>query len=862
MQISQWQKIERIFGEAVALPSTVREDFLKNACGDDLDLREEVKSMLAEDLNDEFLNEPIFSLGARLLAETDDLLNEPEFGSYELQKLLGRGGMGAVYLARDKRLDRMVALKVLPVSIFEDKTDVERFRQEARTASGVSHPNVAHIYEFGTAENRWFLAMEYVEGKTLREVLNKQTLDESKILNIASQIADALSATHRRGIVHRDIKPENIIVADHGTIKVLDFGLAKPDAPPIEKTNDIELLQADSPEIILGTVAYMSPEQIRGEPFDARTDLWSLGIVLFEMLTGNRPFNGNSSEDLPGKILSQPLSIEDCPKKFRSIIAKVLQKNPADRYDSADELLVDLELLRAFSDTGNSSFNIIGKIKERKVLIAVWLIMIFGLTAASSRIYDNFAPVPKSPAFNSIAVMPFVSENAGENKDYLSDGLTESLINKLSRLSNLSVTSKNSVFRYKGKTVEPQIVGQELSVQAVLLGRISEAGDVLNLNLDLIETRTGKHIWTKQYQRHKNELVVLQQTVERDVFTRLNLHPSGSDERILGKNYTENHYAYNLYLKGRFHWNKRTAKDLTKAVEYYEQAIAADKNFALAYAALADTYLITSGYGIHSPQESFPKAKEMALKALEIDNTLAEAHNALSYVLCNYEWNVAEAEKEIRLAIELNPNYPTTHQWYSSAILTSTGRFDEAVAEAKRAQELDPTSLSINTDLGSVLMFARRDDEALEQLKKTVEMEENFGNARAYLCRAYLMKKDFAAAIAECQKSQTLYNDPRPTAYLARVYAEKGDREKALKIIEQLKIADREKYVSKYYFAIIYAGLNDKNQAFESLEKAFEDREGRLLLLAVDPLMDNLHADPRFDNLIRRIQSLNKSASR
>jgi len=861
MKPDQWQKIERIFGEAVALSPVARENFLADACSGDFDLREEVESMLAEDLNDEFLNASIFSVGARLL-EVEDLLIEPDFGSYELQKLLGRGGMGAVYLARDKRLERLVALKVLPFTIVENNTDVARFRQEARTASGVSHPNVAHIYEFGMAENRWFLAMEYVEGKTLREVLNDQKFDESVILKIVRQIADALAATHQRGIVHRDIKPENIIVAANGTIKVLDFGLAKPDVPPIEGSHEFTLSQTASPEIIFGTAAYMSPEQIRGETFDARTDLWSLGIVLFEMLTGNRPFVGDSMSELPAMILNQPVKVDDCPKNFRPIVSKLLQKNPADRYNSAAELLVDLQSIGKNSETENDSFDIIGKIKDHKIISAVLLIMIFGLTAASSRIYHNFSAIAsESATFNSIAVLPFVSENGGENEDYLSDGLTESLINKLTRLSNLSVKSKSSVFRYKGKTTDPQVVGRDLSVQVVLLGRVREENDALNLDLDLIDAQTGNQIWTKQYNRHKTELVALQKEVERDVFAQFNSRLSGNDEQILGKNYTENPEAYRLYLKGRFHWSKRTAKDLQKAIEYYEQAIAIDQNFALAYAALADTYLITSGYGIHSPQESFPKAKEMALKALEIDNTLAEAHNALSYELCNYEWNVAEAEKEIRIAIELNPNYPTTHQWYASAILTSTGRFDEAVAEAKRAQELDSVSLSINTDLGSVLMFARRDDEALEQLKKTVEMDENFGNARAYLCRAYLMKKDFPAAIAECQKSQTLYNDPRPTAYLARVYAEKGDREKALKIVEQLKIADKEKYVSKYYFAIIYAGLGENNLAFEYLEKAFQEREGRLLLMPVDPLMDKLHADPRFDDLTRRIQSLNKSAS-
>ncbi len=859
MQSEQWQKIERIFGEAVALSPVARERYLADACGGDFDLREEISGMLLEDADDAFLSAPLFSVGARLLG-ADDLLHQPEFGAYQLQKLLGRGGMGAVYLARDRRLERSVALKVLPVSIIEDEADVERFRQEARAASGVSHPNVAHIYEFGAAENRWFLAMEYAEGKTLREILKSGLPDESSVLSIVRQIADALAATHRRGIVHRDIKPENIIVTGDGIVKVLDFGLAKPDAPPVAETNAVEAAPAASTEVIFGTAAYMSPEQIGGAAVDARTDLWSLGVILFEMLAGTRPFGGDSTGDLQTAIMSQPAAIDDCPKKFRAAVGRLLQKNPADRYASAADLLVDLQLLKEDSTAKNHSSGIIGVLKERKILVSVMLLVIFGLSAGNSRLFSNFAPPVSQPAaaITSIAVLPFVSENGGENGEYLADGLTESLINKLARLSNLSVKSKNSVFRYKGATVEPPTVGRELSVQAVLHGRISEDNEIINLELDLFDAPTGNRIWSKEYNRPKNELLVLQQEVGRDVFANLNARLSGAEEQILGKNYTENPEAYRLYLKGRFHWNKRTAKDLQKSIEYYERAVALDPNFALAFAGLADTYIVTSGYGIHSPHESFPKAKAMALQALAIDDTLAEAHNALAYEFSNYEWNVVEAEKEIQLAIRLNPNYPTTHQWYATAILVSTGRFDEAVAEAKRAQALDSVSLSINTDLGSVLLFARRDDEALEQLLKTVEMDENFGGARAFLCRAYLMKKNYLAAIAECRKSQTLYNDPRPTAYLARAYADQGERGKARQVIEQLKFADRERYVSKYYFAIVYAGLGENNAAFEYLEKAFEEREGRMTLLSVDPLMDKLRADPRFENLTRRVRSLNK----
>jgi TolB-like protein/Tfp pilus assembly protein PilF len=506
-------------------------------------------------------------------------------------------------------------------------------------------------------------------------------------------------------------------------------------------------------------------------------------------------------------------------------------------------------------DAKKNSRRIADKIEKHKFVYAVGLlILLLGLTTTGFQIFNNYSTASLNSApFDSIAVLPFANENAGEDEDYLADGLTDTLIKKLSRLSKLSVKARNSVFRYKGQAVDPKTVGRELSVQAVLFGRLAEQNDETILNLDLMDTRTGNQIWGKQYSRKKTDLVSLQNEITRDVSAILRPRLSGADAQILGKNYTENTEAYRLYLKGRFYWNKRTAKDLQKSIEYYEQAVALDPNFALAFAGLADTYLLMSGYAVGSPRESFPKAKAAARKALEIDDTLAEAHNALAYALFNYDWNAAEAEKEIKLAIELNPNYATAHQWYGNAILLGSGRFDEAVAESKRAQELDPLSLIINADLGTTLLFARRTDEAVEQLQKTIEMDNNFFYARVYLGRAYLMKNNFPAAIAECQKAQSLSDDPRPLIILARAYVKLGKREKSVKLLERLKDIAKQKYVSAYYFALVYAGLGENDKAFEHLEKAFQDREGRITLLKVDPLMDELHADRRFADLLRRV---------
>ncbi len=859
MQFERWQKIEFLFGEALVLPPAERSEFLSKKCGGDFELHDEIVSMLDEDLDAEFLSEPIFNVGAQLL-EAEELPDDSQFGFYQLQKLLGRGGMGAVYLALDTKLERLVALKILPVSALENQTDVMRFRQEARMASGVSHPNVAHIYEFGEFKGRWFLAMEYVAGKTLRELFKEKLPDETEVLQIVKQISHALAATHQRGIVHWDVKPENIMVADDGAVKVLDFGLAKPDtrqflADEIKDT----LLPVNSAKIIIGTVAYMSPEQILGEQVDSRSDLWSLGVILFEMLAGERPFVGETAGEVRLAILNQNAPIDKCPKRFRSLIGKLLEKNAVERVQTAEDLLAEIQLLDKFSDAEILSPDNSAKSKKNKILLGGLVVLLFFLIGAGFPVFYDHANVNlESAAVNSIAVLPFINEK-GDAEDYLADGLTESLINKLSRLPKLSVKTRGSVVKYKGQTIVPQTVGRELSVEAILLGRVNEQDENTIVTLDLINTVTGSRMWSKQFRCANAELISLQSEVMQVVSNNLQSRLSDADEKKIGQNYTENAEAYRLYLKGRFHWNKRTAKDLQKSIEYYEQAIALDSQFALAFAGLADTYLLLPGFAVIPMHEAFPKAEASARKALELDNSLAEARNALAYVFLNYQWNAAAAEREINLAIELDPNYATAHQWYGNSILLATGRFDEAIFEAKRAQELEPLSLIINADLGTAYLFSRRVDEAIEQFKKTIEMDENFAYAHVNLGRAYLMKNDFPAAIAECQKAQSLSDDPRVQMIFARIYAKIGKKKKALQFLDGLKKISRQKYVSAYYFALVYAGLGDNDSAFDWLEKAFQDREGRMTYLKVDPLMDELRTDRRFEDLIRRVGLETKS---
>jgi TolB-like protein/Flp pilus assembly protein TadD len=453
----------------------------------------------------------------------------------------------------------------------------------------------------------------------------------------------------------------------------------------------------------------------------------------------------------------------------------------------------------------------------------------------------------------SIAILPFRNESNNQDNEYLSDGITESIINQLAQLPELSVKARSSVFQYKGKAVNPQTASKELSVEALLLGRVVEYGNNLTITLELVDGITGRQIWSNQYKQAASSLISLQNEILRDVLNKLQTRLSETEKSKLDKIYTENAEAYQLYLKGRFYWNKRTASDLRKSTEYFNQAIALDPKFALAFSGLAESYVLFSGYGAATPEESFSKAKESAIKALEIDETLAEAHAALGYSLFNYDWNFEESEKHMKRALELNPNYAIAHNWYGNANLLAAGRFDEAIEELEKARKLDPLSLINNADLGNSYLFARRTDQAIEQFQKTVEMDESFYYARAYLGRAYMMKGLFNEALLEFQKAQSLSDDSRILMLMACNYVKMGRKDKALLILNRMKDISKRRYVSSYYFAIAYNALDNKNQAFEWLEKAYRDREGRMTLIKVDPLLDGLRSDFRFEELMRRV---------
>ncbi|MBA4122955.1 MAG: protein kinase [Acidobacteria bacterium] len=825
---------------------------------------------------------------------------DTKLGRYKILSLIGAGGMGEVYLAEDTKLERKVALKILPETLAQDEERMRRFIHEAKSASALNHPNIITIYEIGEADNQHFIASEYIEGETLHSKLKAQPINLKPALDIAIQVTSALDAAHRAKIIHRDIKPENVMIRPDGLVKLLDFGIAKLAEKQAEHNSDSEAATAikanTTPGMIIGTANYMSPEQAKGKTVDARTDIFSFGVMLYEMLAGKLPFAGENALDVIGSILHKefaPLSqtVPDMPRELQHIVEKCLRKDRDERYQTIKDVLIDLKDVKqelefqnklertaapnreeaktqvfnpttaGAAHTTSSAEYVVSEIKQHKRGFAVGLII--ALLAAIGIGYWLFVNRSSNTTqIESIAVMPFVNATDNTDVEYLSDGMTESLINSLSQLPKLSVKARSSVFHYKGKDVNPQTVGNELSVQAILNGRVVQRGDNLILSLELVDTKTGNQIWGEQYNRKQADLVSLQSEIARDVSNKLRTRLSGAEQNQIAKNYTANAEAYQLYLKGRYYWNKRTEVDLKRSIEYFNQAIAIDPAYALAYAGLADAYQVLPSYTDDPPpEEAYPKARAAAQRALEIDPTLAEPHATLAVVLEEYEWNFAQAEKEFKRAIELNPNYASAHQWYAEHLM-SIGKFDEAIAEMKRAQQLDPLSLIINTILGRAYYIARRYDEAITQLRKTLEIEPNFPKARETLIDVYFAKGMYEEANEEKGKQKILEGVPpeqldKAIATVKDAYRKSGARGFWQKVIELEQEDARKKNTEMSPFALAkyQIRMGDKEQALNSLEKAIESgkRDLGLLELKADPVWEPLRSDPRFQDLLQRV---------
>jgi serine/threonine-protein kinase len=794
--------------------------------------------------------------------ETADL---DAIAHYKVLQRLGAGGMGVVYLAQDTRLGRKVALKLLPQEFSRDADRLSRFEQEARAISALNHPNILTIYEIGVGEQGHFIATEFVEGETLRQMLRKRRLDLPDVLDIAIQASEALAAAHEAGIVHRDIKPENIMVRRDGYLKILDFGLAKP-APERELSDDAPTFVGTdtSPGVILGTVNYMSPEQGRGLRVDPRTDIFSLGIVLYEMLAGRLPFEGATTSDTLAAILLKeppPLNTQspEAPAEIRSVLAKALAKNREDRYCTARELMSDLKALkqRLAMDSELSRSGITTGSELTKTIPA-------RVEAAPPSGGERPVPISgpldtttrrkKSRFVDSVAILPLENDGADPNAEYLSDGITESIIDNLSQLSKLRVMARSTVFRYKGRQDDPIAIGRELNVRAILTGRVRHLGEHLVVKAELVDIADGSRLWGEQYRRNFDDIFAVEEEISREISEKLRLKLSGDERKRLAKRATASSRAYELYLKGRYHWNLRTGEDLRKSVGLYREAIEIDPGYAPAHVGLAESLALMSWYSfvVMPPRESMPAAKASALRALELDGTLAQAHVPLALAKLLYEWDWVGAESGFKHAIEMNPDYATARHWYP-ILLTGAGRFEEALVQIGRALELEPMSLMINSTRGWILHYAGRHQEGVEQLWKALEMDPGFCAAHWLLGHAYEALGQRAEAIGEFREAQRL--DPTPTilSSLGHALAASGRESEAQELLERLNRMALERYISPESRALILVGLKEFDRAIDWFERALEERSSYLILANVDPRLSTLRADPRFARLLKTV---------
>ncbi|HEX5734155.1 MAG TPA: protein kinase [Blastocatellia bacterium] len=785
---------------------------------------------------------------------------------YRILDKLGAGGMGEVYLAEDTRLGRRVALKFLPASFQYDPDRRARFLKEARAASALRSPNIAAIYDIGEHEDSMFIVMEYVEGELLSSRIERGPVAVREAIDIAMQIADALDEAHSIGIIHRDIKSSNLILTERGLVKILDFGLAKvltQQAEDVDDNPDRTLLfgKETLPGVVLGTASYMSPEQARGLEVDQRSDTFSLGVVLYEMLTGKRPFEGATTSDLIVSILERdppPLArfSAEVPANLEWIVAKALRKQRQERYQTAKDLGVDLKNLKQALEFEANLIRTAQLEPSSGALNSRSTGEVTGADDSSSGV-TGVGTAPRRrrsrKAIDSIAILPFANVSNEPDTDYLSDGITESIINNLSQLPRLRVMARSTMYRYKGKSVDPQQTGRDLGVRVVLAGRVLHRGETLLISTELVDVTDGSQLWGEQYSRPLADIFAVQEEISNVISERLRLKLSGKEKKQLSKRHTENTEAYQLYLKGRYHWNKWTEEGFKKSLEYYDRAIKLDPQFGLAYSGLSDAYGALWFFNYLPAQEALPKATQTALKAIEIDERLAEAHLSLANAKFFYEWDWATAEREYKRAIELNPSYANAHHMYAF-FLMSMGKADEAIEEIRRAQELDPLSVIISGAMGMPFYYTRQYDRAIKEISKALELDPNFLLARETLAACYEMTGRHDEAVEEYLKSIVLWGStPGIIDALREAYRQGGMRGFWQKRLDMALERSRETYIPPYFIAELYASLDEKDKTLEWLERAYEERAGFLVHLKSEPAFDNLRDDPRFDDLLKRI---------
>ncbi len=832
------------------------------------------------------------------------LTPQTQLGRYEIRLLIGAGGMGEVYLAQDTSLNRKVALKVLPAEVASNHDRMRRFKQEATSAASLNHPNIAHIYEIGHSGDLNFIAMEYVDGTTLRDKIHREHEDLSKLLRALQHVAEGLAKAHDAGIVHRDLKPDNIMITSDGHAKVLDFGLAKLIEPPtttngMPSGEEPTILQNSTPGLILGTMGYMSPEQAQGKTkeIDHRSDIFSFGCILFETITGQRPFTGKDHIEILNKLIREPAPPlaafnPAAPPDLQRIVRRCLAKDPDERYQNIKDVAIELKEVRRDMQTfespllsagstaseaptmwkaettrvrsqpataespastatrASSAEFIFNGLKRHKTatILGALLILIAGVAfGIRSYLHARGTEV----AVESIAVIPFVNESKDPGAEWITDGLTESIINKLTQVPNLKVIARSSVFRYKG--LDPVTVGQKLSVRAVLTGRVMQRGDTMQISAELIDIRDNKQLWGEQYERRLADMLSVQREIAREITNNLRPTLSGVEQSRMNKQMTASSEAYELYLKGRFYWNKRTPSDMQKAISFFEQAVEKDPNYAMAYSGVADSYALLTAYSTEPPRQLMPKAKEAALKALALDDNLAEAHASLGQIAAYYDYDFPTAEREYRRAIEINPNYATAHQWLAEH-LAAMKRNDEALAEIRRALELDPVSVIMNRIYGDILVSGRKYDEAIRQYQKVIDLEPNFPTAHYFLGRAYEAKGMYDEAVKSYTRSFELGSVLKDVLVKTNdVYKKSGWKAYVQSNLDQLVENSPQRRFPPFMIATIYAKLGRDDEALMWLEKGYEERDFRMTLLSVAFEFDRLRSDPRFRELVRRM---------